>query len=172
MRRAVDGFVWQGKEVCELQQRGDANCAHAAARFSTWRSGPYPDPLSATPPAQLRHHGSRRSDGQRDQADLASARSTLEPTAGRPAKAYCASLSLAGYTDWRLPTRIELITLLTRASLLRSTRSPPEHSVVLLLASPRAHFPPGMRSLWTSRPPIPAPKNPTTALPRALRALS
>ena len=89
---------------------GDANCASSDPTLFQMALWPMPGSTGETPEAQYRvddaitHDQITGLDWQR--------RLAPEPLMDEAAEAYCAQLDLGGHCDWRLPTRIEGVSLL------------------------------------------------------------
>ena len=137
-----DGFLWQGKEACDYNIPATENVCARSCEFSTWALWPVPDPLGAHPPSYDTSVAGIVTDNV---TKLIWQRAVdLGNYTWATAQAYCDNLSLAGFTDWRLPTRIELVTL-TNSGFAPSidTSAFPGTPSAEFWTSSSAQFPPG-----------------------------
>ena len=104
-----DGFVWQGKEACDYNNVATANLCARSCEYSTWALWPMPESPGARP---FSYDTSVAGVVTDNVTKLVWQRAVdLGSYTWATAKTYCANLSLAGFTDWRLPTRIELVSI-------------------------------------------------------------
>ena len=105
-----DGYLWQGKETCDYNAAATANLCARSCEYSIWALWPVPDDLGAHPPSYDTTVAGVVTDKV---TKLIWQRAVdLGSYTWDTAKTYCGSLALAGFTDWRLPTRIELVSIL------------------------------------------------------------
>lgn len=107
-----DTFVQAGKEQCDTADPATVNHCARSCNFSSWPLWPMPNPPSTGLPHPASYDLS--TDGiVTDKVTGLIWQRTVDTNGFflADAKAYCANLTLAGFTDWRLPTRIELVSL-------------------------------------------------------------
>ena len=108
-----DGYLWDGKEECDYNDPSTASTCARSCKSSIWALWPMPNVLPDLPnPAS--YDTSVAGIVLDKVTGLIWQRSVSAPSyTWTEAKSYCEGLTLAGYSDWRLPTRIELVSLVT-----------------------------------------------------------
>lgn len=138
-----DGYLWDGKEECDYNDPSTSSTCARSCKSSIWALWPMPNVLPDLP-NQASYDTSvagivlDKITGLVWQRSVSAASYTWTE-----AKSYCEGLSLAGFSDWRLPTRIELVSLVTgewNPSIDRDA-FPSTPAVEFWSSSPSAAFP-------------------------------
>lgn len=109
-RCGTDSVTAQNLEACVNKCVSTASGAECAAR--TWALWPMPNPASSGLPHPASYDTSTAG-VVTDRVTGLMWQAAVSPTTytWADAKAYCGALVLAGHSDWRLPSRIELVSL-------------------------------------------------------------
>jgi len=104
-----DGLVWAGKEDCDYMDPATPQLCSRACLTGTWAQWPMPTSLSS-----IATYDTSQAGVVLDKVTKLMWQHPLDANTytWAAAKTYCAGLVLGGYSDWRLPSRIELVSIL------------------------------------------------------------
>jgi hypothetical protein len=125
--------------ACGLVAPAGASCVGGAPVWLNWANWPMPNPASSGLPNPTSYTVDAANGVVTDNVTALMWQRTVDPgfhTLAQ-AKQYCTELVLGGHSDWRAPTRIELV------SLVDYTRTGPTIDIVAFPAAPTGYF-------WTS----------------------
>jgi cysteine-rich repeat protein len=107
-----DKFVQAGKEQCDSADSATLEFCSRTCNTTTWALWPMPNPVSTGLPHAASYDTSKAGVVTDNVTNLMWQR-TADPGTytWAAAKAYCANLTLGGFSDWRTPTRIELVSI-------------------------------------------------------------
>lgn len=99
--------------ICAPSEIGISSCSAGNCVNRSWAGWPMPNPIGAVLPNPSSYSVNAINGTVHDNVTNLTWQRSIAPGTytWSAAKAYCANLVLGGYDDWRLPTRIELVSL-------------------------------------------------------------
>ena len=116
LAKCGDAYVQSGKEQCDASDpaSGGADMCSRTCSSTAWALWPMPNPASLPGLPHPANYDTSTPGVVTDKVTGLMWQRSVDPGTytWADAKTYCANLALAGFSDWRLPTRIELVSLL------------------------------------------------------------